>query len=110
MAHLHQRGIMHGDLYAHNTLVHASLPPLLSDFGAASRYVPDGPHAGWLQALDVCAFGYLLGELLAACPQAASRPGLAALADTCTQADSHLRPSFGQIVAQLSTHGAALQA
>lgn len=110
MAHLHQRGITHGDLYAHNTLVHASLPPLLSDFGAASRYVPDGPHAGWLQALDVCAFGYLLGELLAACPQAANRPGLAALAAACTQADSHLRPGFGQIVAQLSAHGAALPA
>jgi len=52
----------------------------------------------------------LLGELLAACPQAASRPGLAALAAACTQADSHLRPGFGQIVAQLSAHAAALQA
>lgn len=46
-AHLHQRGIMHGDLYAHNILVRDEIDPsstdiqrhyhaILTDFGAAS--------------------------------------------------------------------------
>ena len=101
MAHLHQRGIMHGDLYAHNTLVHASLPTLLSDFGAASRYAPESAHAGWLQALDVCAFGYLLGELLAACPASRGHAGLAALAAACTVPAAEQRPRFAELARQL---------
>ena len=37
-AHLHKRGISHGDLYAHNILVNEAGACLLSDFGASSFY------------------------------------------------------------------------
>ena len=66
--HLHQRAIMHGDLYAHNILYEDQGRALLGDFGAASFY-PDGPsalHCG-LQLLEVRAFGCLLEELLERC-------------------------------------------
>jgi hypothetical protein len=43
-AHLHRRGILHGDLYAHNTLWDgASGEAVLSDFGAACA-LPAGPE------------------------------------------------------------------
>ena len=38
LAHLHEKGTMHGDLYAHNTLVRESGDALLSDFGAATLF------------------------------------------------------------------------
>src|SRR6478736_5443149 len=37
-AQLHARGILHGDLYAHNILVDPEGKPLFGDFGAATRY------------------------------------------------------------------------
>ena len=58
--HLHDRGIMHGDLYAHNILVDQSGKPVLSDFGAASFY-PVGSN--W-EYLEVRSFGCLLEDLL----------------------------------------------
>ncbi len=63
MAHLHERGLSHGDLYAHNILWDgAGGEAVLSDFGAAS-FMP-GHQAGALARLDVLAWGLLLGELL----------------------------------------------
>jgi hypothetical protein len=65
MAQLHARGVVHGDLYAHNLLWDGQ-QALLSDFGAAAFLPPGqaGLHAG-LRALDVRAFGVLLDECLA---------------------------------------------
>ncbi|RJT64135.1 protein kinase, partial [Escherichia coli] len=40
MAHLHGRGISHGDFYAHNILWREDGACLLGDFGAAS-FLPD---------------------------------------------------------------------
>jgi hypothetical protein len=40
--HLHARGIMHGDLYAHNILHRPTGEALLGDFGAASFFAPIG--------------------------------------------------------------------
>ena len=63
--HLHARGLMHGDLYAHNIL-HSGHQAMLGDFGAASFVAPHNQHhAQALQRLEVRAFGYLLDELLA---------------------------------------------
>jgi predicted Ser/Thr protein kinase len=63
--HLHQRGIMHGDLYAHNILVTMNGEAYLGDFGAASAYEPMDTEQGqaW-ERLEVRAFGCLLEELL----------------------------------------------
>ena len=60
-AHLHSRGLLHGDLYAHNILHTDQGHALIGDFGAASFY-PSGDAA--LQRLDVRAFGCLLEELV----------------------------------------------
>ncbi|QZA79908.1 leucine-rich repeat-containing protein kinase family protein [Deefgea piscis] len=62
--HLHQRGILHGDLYAHNILHHSDGRTYLGDFGAASFYSPDAAWAKALERIEVRAFGALLAELL----------------------------------------------
>lgn len=63
--HLHSQGVMHGDLYAHNTMVTAQGQATLGDFGAASLYAPEDLGLGdQLQRLEVRAFGCLLEELL----------------------------------------------
>ncbi|WP_090142590.1 leucine-rich repeat-containing protein kinase family protein [Limnohabitans sp. DM1] len=71
LAHLHQRGVMHGDLYAHNILmdpVHGQAR--LGDFGAATRLPRDQKELQQsLLSLEVRALGCLLEELaLAAQP------------------------------------------
>lgn len=64
-AHLHSKGIMHGDIYAHNILVNASGQAILGDFGAASVYDPRTEP--WRERIEVRAFGYLAEELLERC-------------------------------------------
>jgi tRNA A-37 threonylcarbamoyl transferase component Bud32 len=65
------KGIMHGDLYAHNILCSADGTPLLTDFGAASFVkgrVGAGLHssvrADLLEKLEVSAFGCLVDDML----------------------------------------------
>ena len=62
--HLHAKGIMHGDLYAHNILVNRSGNALMGDFGAASFYDVNGLHAKKIQQIESRAFGCLLEDLL----------------------------------------------
>jgi predicted Ser/Thr protein kinase len=67
-AHLHAKGIMHGDLYAHNILVNETGDSLLGDFGAASFYNPSDVVMGQaLERLEVRAFGCLLEDMLDRC-------------------------------------------
>ncbi|GAB4058921.1 leucine-rich repeat-containing protein kinase family protein [Uliginosibacterium sediminicola] len=107
-AHLHARGIMHGDLYAHNTLHCGQGRALLGDFGAASFYAPDAPVASALQRMEVRAFGCLLEELLErsrVAPQEAARlAALQALAADCLSESPAQRPLFAEIEARLQ-HG-----
>ncbi len=64
-AHLHSKGIMHGDIYAHNILVNTKGEAILTDFGAASLY---DPHTEpWRERIEVRAFGHLIEELLERC-------------------------------------------
>ncbi|MBN3800217.1 protein kinase, partial [Burkholderia sp. Ac-20392] len=105
--HLHARGIMHGDLYAHNILHDGEGSALLGDFGAASLYdANDRTRATAFERLEVRAFGYLLGELLERCePHTwAGRRALDALAVACLNEDVDARPSFGEIAAELAAH------
>jgi hypothetical protein len=98
VAHLHQRGVVHGDLYAHNILWNpANAQALLSDFGGATLLPPVGhPWRSALQALEVRAFGYLLEELLQLTD--ADIPQLAALVQACLQPVPAERPSMAQVV------------
>ncbi|MGN6526099.1 MAG: leucine-rich repeat-containing protein kinase family protein [Burkholderiaceae bacterium] len=68
LAHLHARGVLHGDLYAHNLLVDAAGHALLGDFGAASLLPADDPAlAEALVRLDRRALGVLVDELASRC-------------------------------------------
>jgi len=63
--HLHDRGVLHGDLYAHNMLHKGHGQVLLGDFGAASVFACLASGLGpKLQRLEARAFGCLLEELL----------------------------------------------
>ena len=107
-AHLHQRGITHGDLYAHNILCDAQGNGLLGDFGAASFFAPDASEtAAALQRIEVRAFGVLLGELLARCAERSE--ALAALQADCVQPQVLARPSFAEIEQVLRRQGRLLQ-
>jgi hypothetical protein len=111
LAHLHQRGVMHGDVYAHNILWDPSTgDALLSDFGAATLLPVDQPEVCQaLLALEVRAFGCLLQELVAhtgidekAIGSAA--PGMSelqAVAGACLQENPALRPSMAAVVTEL---------
>jgi hypothetical protein len=104
--HLHRRGVMHGDLYAHNILYGGQGRALLGDFGAASLHVADesGMSLG-LQRLEVRAYGWLLEELLNRCDwldaQAAIAAKLAELKNDCLSEDIDSRPLFDEIAARL---------
>ncbi|MEA5450152.1 leucine-rich repeat-containing protein kinase family protein [Leptolyngbya sp. CCNP1308] len=102
-AHLHRRGILHGDLYPHNTLVTEAGDTCLSDFGAASFYDRAGRSAPALERLEVRAFGCLLEDLLDRCP-ASSSPALRLrqLQHACMQPDVLARPAFEEALEDLS--------
>ncbi len=92
--HLHERGIMHGDFYAHNVLWQAGGRTLLGDFGAASFY----PQGTGLERIEVRAFGCLLEELLERCDcDAQSAAGLWALQRRCVLDVAKHRPVFSEI-------------
>jgi hypothetical protein len=101
MQHLHARGILHGDLYAHNILWNAQGGGLLGDFGAAwMTGALDAAQARALQRLEMRAFGCLLEELLERCSDAPPQ-AMVALKDRCMQADVYARPSFAEAAALL---------
>lgn len=62
--HLHERGIAHGDLYAHNILIDNSGHALLGDFGAATIYQQQHDKSELLERMEVFAFGHLVEDLL----------------------------------------------
>lgn len=96
--HLHSRGIMHGDLYAHNILVDDQGNALLGDFGAASVYDRSDSHIAFaLERIEISAFGCLLDDLLQLCTnehQTDVIAQLTVLRDACMAEDVSSRPSF----------------
>ena len=104
-AHLHERGVSHGDLYAHNILWDSEKGDCaLTDFGAASR-LPAGVTGGAWRRIETRAFGLLLGELLDRCNADESADerlaGLRKLAASCTQPDVGARPEMAAVSAEL---------
>jgi hypothetical protein len=105
--HLHARGILHGDLYAHNILHDGQGATMLGDFGAASFYdTGNDAMANGLERLEVRAFGCLLEELSDRCTgsdaDGAALEPLRELTAACLSADPASRPSFREISARLS--------
>lgn len=105
-AHLHSKGIMHGDLYAHNTLVTAQHDTIFGDFGAASLYDIATPQSAFLQRLEVRAYGCLLDDLLQHCTEkhhlSDAAIVLKALVPLCMQSVVSHRPSFANIISMLN--------
>jgi Protein tyrosine and serine/threonine kinase/Leucine rich repeat len=109
--YLHDSGILHGDLYAHNILHDSKGHGLLCDFGAASFLpIQDKDTSQALQRIEVRAFGVLLGELLALCSESDDdaeqtiRSGFIELQQHCTQAVAFARPLFAEVVRVLNLH------
>jgi hypothetical protein len=107
VAHLHARGLLHGDIYAHNLLWDGTTGnAVLSDFGAAS-ILPAGAESGGLQRVEVRALGLLLSEVLCLCGTAPSDVGpLRELAAACIQPDTQARPVLAEVVNALAELGA----
>ncbi len=104
-AQLHSRGIMHGDLYAHNILADDDGNALLTDFGAASFY--DRSHtvtAAAMERIEVAAFGYLLNDMLGICNWDDTRhiAILQQMSADCLRPQVSLRPSFQELTDRLS--------
>ncbi|CAE7507735.1 IRL7 [Symbiodinium microadriaticum] len=127
MKHLHSRGMLHGDLYAHNIHIYPDGTPLLMDFGASFQCDMEVlcDEFALLQRLEVRAFGCLVEELLARMQPAngdmsateltaasvEKQPqqvreisegvrksfSLSMLRDACTQTSIKSRPSFDSI-------------
>lgn len=105
-AHLHRRGIMHGDLYAHNILIDEKGHSILGDFGAASFYeVETDNHA--LERVEVRAFGCLLEDLLERCADISAVDTvrfetLEKLREACMHPAVERRPLFDSICSCLA--------
>ena len=105
--HMHERGIMHGDFYAHNIMIDAHANSILGDFGGASYYEPkDKDIKQALERLEVRAFGYLTEELLLLSQADKSNQALASqlnsVKDRCLTLDNKNRPLFLEIEKSLS--------
>ena len=101
--HLHEQSLMHGDLYAHNTMINPVGNALLGDFGAATCYDKDSELAHLLERLDVRAFGCLLDDLLERVEEKHSDvyQELTILKEKCFDESVAKRPSFDFIYSQL---------
>ncbi len=103
---LHSKGIMHGDLYAHNTLIDDEGNTLFGDFGAACFYdTTDTETAFALERIEVMAFGWLLDDLLRLCGQTEENETtlvLEKLRDACIAHDVRSRPGFEYLDSELT--------
>lgn len=95
-AHLHARGLMHGDLYAHNILINDDNHCYLGDFGAASFYEP---HCKEFERIEVRAFGCLLEDMLFLCPtkEGTLYSMLEELREQCMNETVEERPLFSEM-------------
>ena len=65
LAHMHQQGVSHGDIYAHNILINQRSDILFGDFGAATNLNKlSTAQQQAIQAIEVRAFGCLIEDLL----------------------------------------------
>jgi len=102
---LHTNGIMHGDLYAHNTLIDEEGNTLFGDFGAASFYDRSATHAAFLlERIEVSAFGYMLDDLLSVCSGATEKTTVSiirSIRDAAIAPTVSSRPGFEYLAGEL---------
>ena len=105
--HMHERGIIHGDFYAHNIMIDKNYNSILGDFGGASYYEKEDLEIGnTLEQFEVRAFGCLIEELLYLSAQDKRdidlRNSLLQLQILCLNKVPKKRPLFKQILNQLN--------
>ena len=62
--HLHNQGVSHGDLYAHNILINSKNHILFGDFGAATHLANlTDKQTQWIEKIEVRALGNLIEDL-----------------------------------------------
>ena len=98
--HLHERGIMHGDLYAHNTMFNEVGKSYFGDFGAATFYAKNSEEAPYLERLDIRAFGCLIQDVVSL--MSADEKGLVTLYEKCMLEEVLERPSFEELAKVLT--------
>jgi len=100
---LHEKGILHGDLYAHNTLYREDGLSYLGDFGAASFYDKKQSNAHIIERLDIRAFGYFIEDILKrTVPFSESATvQLSLLMQSCLETVVEKRPNFKIVLQQL---------
>ncbi len=107
LVHLHEQGLCHGDLYAHNILVDIDATVLLGDFGATSNFSSlSGLQKEGVQNFEVRAYGHLLDDLLGLCGDRAKGwklfEQLSILKNRCTQVHINSGLTFSDIKQQLN--------
>jgi predicted Ser/Thr protein kinase len=106
--HMHERGIMHGDFYAHNIMIDAKANSILGDFGGASFFEPTEVEIrNGLERLEVRAFGCLIEELLELSKEDKNfikqREALVQLRNNCLMIPNYKRPLFKDIAKSINT-------
>ncbi|RLA70798.1 MAG: protein kinase [Epsilonproteobacteria bacterium] len=101
VVHMHERGIMHGDFYAHNIMIDKEANSILGDFGGASYYEPKEVKVrNALERLEVRAFGCLVEEMLILSKDDQAqlkRDKLKYIKERCLTQVNHQRPLFKEI-------------
>ncbi|CAA6823102.1 MAG: serine/threonine protein kinase [uncultured Sulfurovum sp.] len=106
--HMHNRGIMHGDFYAHNIMIDKNANSILGDFGGASYFEPEEIELRKsLEYLEVRAFGCLIQEMLILSSKDThakeeKREQLTHLRELCLDTHPHSRPLFSEILKELT--------
>ena len=102
-SHMHNRGIMHGDFYAHNIMIDTRGHSILGDFGGASYFEPTKQTIKQgLERLEVRAFACLVEELLLLCKEdKTNKEALIQLKTECLTSDTKQRPLFKTIMQKL---------
>lgn len=111
MAYLHENGISHGDIYAHNTMINEQADILFGDFGAATnlKSLPDYQKIA-MEGVEVMAFANMLDDLLQHCSIEPEKNSdfsplyikLIEVRDHCQLKDNDQRPTFSDIQRMLS--------
>jgi serine/threonine protein kinase len=98
--HMHERGIMHGDFYAHNIMIDAEANSILGDFGGASYFEPREVEVrNALERLEVRAFGCLIEEMLKLTKEDNDlrKIKLEVIQKNCLNARTKERPLFNEV-------------
>jgi len=95
--HLISNGVLHGDFYAHNTLIDENFNPLFGDFGAAFLFdINNKELKTKFEKIEVRAYGSFLDDLIPF-TQGEEIEKLKSVIKICFNPNPELRPTFSEI-------------